>query len=112
MVKLKRKAPNPFTKPYKPKSKLLEAAKEAVQVAKGTIPAARLTIKGHAYVPEIKVDRDSLWTDPILTAPATIAAQQLAKTLGIAGDVVITKEIYRTIMAVAVDAVLAKTKRA
>lgn len=33
-------------------SKLTEAAKEAIAIAQGKQPAARLTIKGHAYVPE------------------------------------------------------------
>src|SRR5687768_12775315 len=32
-------------------SKIVEGAKEALAVAKGEIPAARITIAGHAYVP-------------------------------------------------------------
>ena len=37
--------------------KLLSAAHEAVAIAKGEIPAARITIKGHAYVPAAEVKR-------------------------------------------------------
>lgn len=33
-------------------AKLIEAAKEAVAIAKGEQPAARIHISGHAYVPE------------------------------------------------------------
>lgn len=36
---------------------LIEAAQEAVSVAKGDIPAARITVAGHSYVPEAEVVR-------------------------------------------------------
>lgn len=38
-------------------SKILDSAKEAVAFAKGEQPAARITIKGHTYVPLAEVTR-------------------------------------------------------
>lgn len=35
---------------------IIEGAKEALAIAKGEIPAARITINGHAYVPETELD--------------------------------------------------------
>lgn len=35
-----------------PGQRLIEGAKEALAIARGEIPAARITINGHAYVPE------------------------------------------------------------
>lgn len=35
--------------------KSIEGAKEAIAVAKGDIPAARIHVHGHAYVPEAQV---------------------------------------------------------
>ena len=43
-------------------SRMIEAAKEAAAIARGEAPAARLHVKGHAYVPEQR------W-QPIETAP-------------------------------------------
>ena len=37
--------------------KLIKAAHEAVAVAKGEIPAARITIGGHTYVPVSQIDK-------------------------------------------------------
>lgn len=35
-----------------PGQRLIEGAREALAIARGEIPAARITINGHAYVPE------------------------------------------------------------
>lgn len=43
-------------------TKLIAAAQEAVSITKGEQPAARITMAGHHYVPELK------W-QPIETAP-------------------------------------------
>lgn len=37
-------------------SKLIEAAQEAVAIAKGEQPAARIHVNGHAYVPEATIN--------------------------------------------------------
>lgn len=37
--------------------KILRAAREAVDVAKGKLPAARITIRGHTYVPLAEYNR-------------------------------------------------------
>lgn len=61
--------------------KLIAAAKEAVAVAQGEQPATRITIKGHAYVPEseIAAERERCanlvptnWCDPLLTGPDAV----------------------------------------
>lgn len=42
-------------------AKLIEAAKEAVAIAKGEQPAARIHVNGHAYVPASELDRLTLY---------------------------------------------------
>lgn len=38
-----------------PGERLIEGAREALAIARGEIPAARITINGHAYVPETEL---------------------------------------------------------
>jgi hypothetical protein len=44
-------------------SKLIEGMEEALAVAKGEQPAARMHIRGHAYVPEAEITRLTLSRD-------------------------------------------------
>jgi hypothetical protein len=48
--------------------RIIEGAKEALAVARGEFPAARLTINGHAYVPEVSVDPDIRHVTELLEA--------------------------------------------
>lgn len=58
--------------------KVLNGLKEAAAVARGEQPAARMTVKGHAYVPEAAIAEErercaklvpTNWCDPLLTGP-------------------------------------------
>ena len=57
---------------------IIEAAKEAVAVAKGERPAARIHVNGHAYVPEALEFRppipEAVWAEMVERGARTIAA--------------------------------------
>jgi len=72
--------------------KIIEGAKQAVEFATGDQPASRLTINGHAYVPEISVNPDLRHVSELLmsiqrrTAPGGRNMDQIVKDMDLAND--------------------------
>lgn len=68
--------------------KLLKAADEAVEVAKGERPAARITVAGHAYVPESEIARltaeRDLWQSRCLGAVSLLPDEMKCGELQVA----------------------------
>lgn len=73
-------------------ARIIEGAKEALAVARGEEPAARITINGHSYVPEINLNPDTVHVVQLLEAIARHTqagnrnVDQMVKDLDLAGD--------------------------
>lgn len=73
-------------------SKIMEGAREALAVARGETPAARMTINGHAYVPEASVNPDIRRVTELLeainrrTSPGSRNFDELLKDMDLACD--------------------------
>ena len=65
-------------------SKIIEGAKDAAAIVRGEIPAARITINGHVYVPEAS----SPAIDKAIEALQTIVANLTRPNPASAGEIV------------------------
>jgi DNA-binding XRE family transcriptional regulator len=62
--------------------RLLKGMTEALSIAKGEQPAARIHIKGHAYVPEIDAPRGEMVTLRALRKQTGMTQEELAVLVG------------------------------